>query len=254
MKKVVVSLALIIASALSHAQVLKNNFLNGCKEGQPIEKASYSDKKSPINKETWSGAFNAKSPYIGDSPIAGKELTYDGYKEQGLSIVLGGLPKEAKARPSMYGLESTKKYTTGTYYLSFLANFSQINSKQADFICMSNDYVNAGSLAFILACKSPQKDKIQFGVGIYKTREIIPQDYDLKTTHLIILKLDYDKKQASIFIDPQLKGKEPKPNAQVISEGSISAIKAIALKNSKNYSGNIGNFRFADSWKEIIKK
>lgn len=97
MKKVIVSLALIMTSALSNVQVLKNNFLSGCKKGQPIEKASYSDKKSPINKEK-----------------------------------------------------------------------------------------NAGTLTFILACKSPQKDKTQFGVGIYKTREISPQDYDLKTTHLII--------------------------------------------------------------------
>lgn len=254
MKKVVLTLALAIATTLCNAQVFRNNFLNGCKEGEPIEKAAYSTKKAPINKDIWSAAFYEKSPYIGESPIAGKELTYKGYNEKGLSIVWGGLPKEAKFRPSVYGLESGREYSTGTYYLSFLVNFSKFKAKgQTDFVATSIDHVNAISRGLIFAAN--QDNKIQFGIGLSKTRTAAPKTYDLNATHLIVLKLDYDQNQASIFINPPLKGKEPKADAQVTEEGVLkSGIKAISIKNRNNYSGNIGNFRFTDSWDKIIGK
>ena len=38
MRKVLLTLALVATASLSNAQVLRNNFLNGCKEGEPIEK------------------------------------------------------------------------------------------------------------------------------------------------------------------------------------------------------------------------
>lgn len=40
MKKVLLTLALVATASLSNAQVLRNNFLNGCTEGEPIEKAA----------------------------------------------------------------------------------------------------------------------------------------------------------------------------------------------------------------------
>ena len=77
MKKVLLTLALVATASLSNAQVFRNNFLNGCKEGEPIEKAAYTAKKAPLNKDVWSAVFNEKAPYIGESPVAGKELSYN---------------------------------------------------------------------------------------------------------------------------------------------------------------------------------
>ena len=114
MRKVLLTLALVATASLSNAQVLRNNFLNGCKEGEPIEKAAYTAKKAPLNKDVWSAVFNEKAPYIGESPVAGKELSYKGYNEKGLSIIWGGLPEDATFRPSIYGLESGRAYSTGT--------------------------------------------------------------------------------------------------------------------------------------------
>lgn len=252
MKKVLLTLVLAGIASVSNAQVLRHNFLNGCKEGEPIEKAAYTSKKAPINKDVWSGAFSEKEPYIGESPVAGKELTYKGYNEKGLSIILGGLPEEASFRPSIYGLESGRTYSTGTYYLSFLVNFSKFKAKgKIDFISTSTNHATGTSRGFVFA--SNQGNKLNFGVGLHKQRAATTKSYDMNTTHLIILKLDFNKNQASLFIDPELKGKEPKADAEVIEEGTLKAgIKGIMFKNRNNYTGNIGSFRFTDSWAGII--
>ena len=254
MKKVLLTLALVATASLSNAQVLRNNFLNGCKEGEPIEKAAYAAKKAPLNKDVWSAAFSEKEPYVGESPVAGKELSYKGYYEKGLSITLGGLPEEATFRPSIYGLESGRAYSTGTYYLSFLVNFSKFKAKgYTDFISTSANHATGTSRGFVFA--SNQGNKLKFGVGIQKQRGSATKTYDLNTTHLIVLKIDFAKNQASLFIDSELKDQEPTPDAVATEEGVLKAgIKGIMLKNRNNYAGNIGNFRFTDSWAGIIGK
>lgn len=254
MKKVLLALALVASASLSNAQVLRNNFLNGCNEGEPIEKAAYTAKKAPINKDVWSAAFSEKEPYIGESPVAGKELSYKGYNEKGLSITMGGLPEGANFRPSIYGLESGRTYSTGTYYLSFLVNFSKFKSKgNIDFISTITNHAVGVSRGFIFA--SNQGNKLKFGVGIHKQRAVTTTTYDLNATHLIVLKIDFDKGQASLFVDPELKDKEPAANAVATEEGALKAgIKGIMFKNRNNYAGNIGNFRFTDSWAGVIGK
>lgn len=253
-KKVVLTLALIITVSLSNAQILKNDFLKNCQKGEPIEKAAYTAKKSPINKDVWSATLPGEEPFKGSSPVAGEGLTYKGYNEKGPSIVWGGLPEDANFRPSIYGLESSKEYSTGTYYLSFLVNFSKFKVKnRADFIATSPDYVKGLSRGFVFGCT--KGNQMQFGVGLAKMRATAPKNYDLNTTHLIVLKIDYNTNQASLFIDPELKDKEPTADIEVKEEGALKgSIKAIMLKNRNNYTGNIGSFRFADSWTGIIGK
>lgn len=255
MKKALLTLALIATTALSDAQVLRNNFFNQCKEGESIEKAAYTSKKAPLNKDMWSAAFSEKEPYIGESPVAGKELSYKGYNEKGLSITMGGLPKESNFRPSIYGLESGKTYSTGTYYLSFLANFSKFKANKGitDFITTITNYTIGGRCGFVFAAN--KGDKLKFGVGIKKQRATTTATYDLNATHLIVLKIDFDKNQASLFVDPELKDKEPAADAVATEEGALkSGIKGIMFKNRNNYAGNIGNFRFTDSWAGVIGK
>ena len=127
MKKVMVSMALVVLALGSQAQVLKNDLLKGYKEGDRLEKAVYDDKRAPINVDTWCGAFTATSVEGVVSPTVGKALTYAGYNETGPSINFG-FPQGVKgSRVSVYSLvESGKVYSKGTYYLACLVNFAQV--------------------------------------------------------------------------------------------------------------------------------
>ena len=138
--------------------------------------------------------------------------------------------------------------------MSFLVNFSKFKAKgNMDFISTSTNHAAGTSRGFVFA--SNQGSKLKFGVGIHKQRASSPKTYDLNATHLIVLKIDFAQNQASLFVDPELKDKEPTPDAVATEEGALKAgIKGIMLKNRNNYAGNIGNFRFTDSWAGIIGK
>ena len=73
-----------------------------------------------------------------------------------------------------------------------------------------------------------------------------------QTTHLLILKVDYDKNEVSLFVDPELNQNEPKADAVVA--GEEGALKAGSFRNRSGFKGNIGNFRFARDWAGVIGK
>ena len=68
------------------------------------------------------------------------------------------------------------------------------------------------------------------------------------------MKVDYDKNEVSLFVDPELSQNEPKADAVVVGEeGALKAgLKAISLRNRSGFKGNIGNFRFAKNWEGVI--
>jgi len=89
-----------------------------------------------------------------------------------------------------------------------------------------------------------------------KERNEAPMVYDYNTTHLLVLKVDYDKNEVSLFVDPELNQNEPKADAVVAGEeGALKAgLKAISFRNRSGFKGNIGNFRFARDWAGVIGK
>ncbi len=65
--------------------------------------------------------------------------------------------------------------------------------------------------------------------------------YDYNTTHLLVLKVDYDKNEVSLFVDPELSQNEPKADAVVVGEeGALKAgLKAISFRNRSGFKGNV---------------
>ena len=243
MKKVFVSMALAVLALGSQAQVLKNDLLKGYKVGDTLEKTVYDDKRAPINVDTWCGAFTTTSVEGVVSPTVGKALTYDGYSEAGSSINFG-FPQGVKgSRVSVYSLvESGKVYSKGTYYLACLVNFAKVGSSNlADILAASASYVGGGNRGQVYLILEGN-DKIMV--------------YDYNTTHLLVLKVDYDKNEVSLFVDPDLNQNEPKADVVVAGEeGALKAgLKAISFRNRSGFKGNIGNFRFARDWAGAIGK
>jgi hypothetical protein len=80
--------------------------------------------------------------------------------------------------------------------------------------------------------------------------------YDYDKTHLLVLKLDYANQKVSLFVDPELSAEEP-AEASCIAEGDAEnvlkhAIRALSFRNRSGFIGNVGNFRWCNSWAGII--
>ena len=221
MKRSVLILSLAAFVLSSNAQVLKSNLLNGYKQGDKLEKATYNKADAPIKIDTWCEAFSSQTDKNAGSPITGQELSYEGYTEKGVSIKIGELPENVKgSRFSVYSISEKNDYCRGTLYLSFLANFSSVASSRLG--------VNAESF----------------------------KSHALNKTHLLVLKLDYKKNEVSLFVDPALTAEEPQPD--VVAKGDEDnnklkgGIRSISFRNRDDLTGNVGNFRFSSSWAGVI--
>ncbi|MBS6096780.1 MAG: hypothetical protein KIC50_24750, partial [Enterocloster bolteae] len=149
-----------------------------------------------------------------------------------------------------------KEYRKGTYYLAFLANFSKLGgSNFADFVALDINYTGGANRGKVFVAREG-KDKIKFGVSVRNMRTEGTETYDYDKTHLLILKVDYDKNQASLFVNPELSKKEPK--ATLVADGEENdlknGLKGITFRYRRGYKGRVGNFRFADNWATAIGK
>ena len=69
MKRSVLILSLAAFVLSSNAQVLKSNLLNGYKQGDKLEKATYNKADAPIKIDTWCEAFSSQTDKNAGSPI-----------------------------------------------------------------------------------------------------------------------------------------------------------------------------------------
>lgn len=253
--------ALIIAAAAftlaGQAQILKNNFMNGYKTGDKLEKSVYTDKKAPIVQDSWCGAFSA-NPGNTESPKVGAELSYPGYNEKGASILFGGFPEGTRsARFSVYSMTSGREYGKGTLYLSFLVNFSKLGARgAADFLGLSAAYVGGGNRANVFVAPEGS-DKIRFSTSLLRLKsQPSTEAYDMKKTHLLVLKLDFTGQKVSLFVDPKLGTEEPTDAACTVTGDAENALKhairSVSFRNRSGYVGQIGNFRWCNSWAGVI--
>lgn len=254
MKKVMMAIAMATMVLSGSAQVLKSNLMNGYKEGDTLEKSVYGSKGEPINKDTWCGGFTNNPNADLKSPLVGAELSYPGYAESGASIKFG-FPEELKgSRVSVYSLDAGKRFSKGTLYLSFLVNFSKLGGNGfADFLALSPSYESVGNRGTVYVGREG-RDKIRFGVGLIKQRTEGAIAYDYDKTHLVVLKIDYSRNEASLFVNPELNGEEPAADTTVSGGEDIlkHAIRSISFRNRSGYQGNIGNFRLSNSWAGVI--
>lgn len=257
MKRVALLITAAAFTLCGQAQILKQNFMNGYKAGDKLEKSVYTDKKAPIVQDSWCGAFSANSGKT-ESPKTGAELTYPGYNEKGVSIEMGGFPEGQRgARYSVYSMTSGREYGKGTLYLSCLVNFSKLGARgAADFLGVSPSYVGGGNRANVFVAPEGS-DKVRFSTSLIKLRsQPSAQTYDLNKTHLLVLKLDFANQKVSLFIDPKLDASEPAEAACTVTGDTENALKhairSVSFRNRSGYAGQIGNFRWCDSWAGVI--
>lgn len=255
MKKRILTIALAAFALGCNAQI-KSNLLEGYKTGDALEKSTYTAPDATAQEGIWCGGFTTSPKAEGTvSPIIGAELTYPGYHEAGPSITLGFENGIKGTRTSVYTLTASGKvYRKESYYLAFLVNFPTLGNKSPyEIVALNANHVGSSTRGELFANRT-EDGKLAFTLGLGKTRIAATQTYDFKQTHLIVLKIDYAQNQVALFIDPSLQSKEPQPNAIVKGDNSVfkAGIKAISVRNNHSFKGNVGNFRFTNSWTDII--
>lgn len=258
MKKIFLPIVFAAFAIAGQAQVLKNGILNGYKAGEVLEKAVYTEGCAP-NIEVWSAAFTRNAQANVTSPLTGEPLTYSGYPESGPSIVWGsGFAEGARGRRnSVYTMTEGREFRSAkTLYLSFLINFSQVSAKDMYEFASLNARSEGGGNRGTLYVMRDGTDKIRFGVDLLGEVARDTKSYDLNSTHLVVLKLDYNKQSASLFVNPVLGGAEPEANAVATpgTDNSLKhAIRAFSIRNWNGYKGNVGNFRLSKSWSAVAE-
>lgn len=256
MKKTILTLTLATFALASSAQIIKNNLLEGYKKGDVLEKSTYTEPDAMAQENIWCGGFTTSPKAEGTvSPVIGTELTYPGYHESGPSIALGFENGIKGTRTSIYTLTASGKvYRKGSYYLAFLVNFPTLGNKSPyDIVAMNANHVGNSTRGQLFANRT-EEGHLSFTIGLGKTKVAVPQTFDFKKTHLIVMKVDYTKNQVALFVDPPLKNEEPTPDAVVNGDSNAfkAGIKAISVRNNHSFRGNTGNFRFVKSWSDII--
>lgn len=260
MKRISLICATFALALSASAQVVKTDFLKGYKAGDKLEKQTYESATAPIITDQWCAAFDTRHTPDMPSPTVTEGLTYPGYPKEKLAIDLTAFPKEVKgANISVYSLTDNRgTYRSGSYYLAFLGNIKAAPGGLGEFLSFDISYVgNVGRGKLFLKRTEDRKQFVASCAARRVPEGMETKAFDYNKTHLFVLKMDFDKKEMSLFIDPDMSGAEPKADLVVPqgTEGEIkNAIRGIKIRHSRNIRGTVGGFRFANTWKDAIGK
>lgn len=254
MKKVLLFLFVMLAAGID-AQVLKTDFMKGYKPGDKLEKSIYHAKNAPVKLNTWCGVFDTKRSAELTGPSVSSGLVYDGYPEKGNSINLE-FPKGIKGiSGSVYALTEGKEFRKGIYYLTFLMDIKRTTRNMAELVGLCSGYTGNASMVRVYV-KQTEDKKMVLGLGLRKDM-LESKSIELNKTHLVVVKVDFTKKNVSLFVDPKISGNEPAPDV-VVSEteqNKLSGlIRGVYLRYRSGRVGLVGSFRFADSWSAAVGK
>ena len=254
MKKIFITLVVAAMATGTQAQLCKSGLLNGYKEGEKLEKTTYSAKDDTPTMDNWAGAFASKPSDV-ESPVVGKALSYPGYPEGGLSIQLGTPDGVKGNRFSVYPIDDKKAYAKGVLYLACVVEMEKVASNSPiDLLGLSASAVSASNRSAIKVAKVGN-DGIKFGTNLMKVPAETEMVYDYDKPHLAVLKLDYNNQTASLFIDPNPAEEPATPDA--VAQGDDEnvlkhAIRSISLRNRNGHKGNVGNIRLARTWNDLF--
>ena len=253
MKKILLFVIMVVMTFTIDAQLLRNDFLKGYKLGDKLEKGVYTGNRDKPRFNTWYGAYNPEIDPSIEGPYVGDSLVYEGYKERGPSIDMDG--EGQMNRVSVYSLtKDDKEFAEGTFYLAFLVNFKGLgSSKFYDFVGFDVNPLSRASRGRVLVAREG-RDKIKFGVAVRSEYTAGTNTYDYDKTQLLVLKIDYDRQQVSLYVNPDLnKGELRTELIANAKEGELeNGLKSIYYRYRKNYLGNMGNFRFSTNWNAAI--
>ena len=248
---------------VAHAQLVKNDFMEGINIGESIEKVVYDNKKSPIQSNSWHlSAFHAKID--GASPVAVAPLEYPGYIESGKSnaFELKRLSEHNGSRHTGYSLTNKNTYSSGIYYLTFMMNVSPSTlsgDNNVRGVIMFNGTHTSDFKRVVCYVKRIGKDKVVFGLsekdGDNEAVVFTDKTYDLEKTNLLVLKYNIDENKASLFVNPKMAKKEPKADVSIdvtIPFFKEYGIRAITVRQRSHHSEKIGGLRFAKDWTSAI--
>ena len=257
MKKMIM-VAMLMASSVLNAQVIKQNLLNGYAEGDILEKGAYTSKEDAPQEGVWMGAFTSKEESAAlPSPTITASVEYAGYPEKGAAIQLGFANGEKGSRHSCCALGENKK--KGVYYLSAVVRMDKVgNTGDSELFGLTPARTGgAGKVRAMIVRDEEDKKVMRWGVSLGKKTVMSPQPFAVGETVLVVLKVDYTKNSVSLFVNPDLSAAEPEALVSVNSdeENMLSKwpIRTLTLRNRNAYKGAIGGFRLSNSWEAIGK-
>lgn len=257
MKKIILTIATLAVTLGANAQVLKNNLLEGYKEGDSLEKSVIQAKDEVPTLDAWAGAFTAKPTEV-PSPVIGKALSYPGYPEGGLSVVLGTPAGVKGNRFSVYPIDTKKAFYKGVFYLACVIEMEKIGASSAvDILGLSASATGASNRSAIKVTREGANN-LKFATHLLKSQAETSMGYDYDKPHLVVLKLDYDNQTASLYVDPKSGEGEPSQADCVAHGDDVNVLKhpirSITLRNRGGNDGKVGNIRFARTWDDLFTK
>lgn len=267
MKRIFTIILSSVLVSVAHAQLLRNDFMEGIAIGSPIEKSEYTvENNKQIQRNQWNRGFRA-SDLKGSSPVATAALSYAGYPESGRTCAIKLEQPEAGSRLTCYSLFAGKnsQNSTGSLYLAFLINVGKVTANNGVGVIMLDGSHSANFQKTTLYVKKLKaKNTFTFGIGqsdssdFTKSNPVFSDEtFHTGTTYLLVLKHDCDTDRFSLTVNPALTPEEPEPLLAGTHQGSSSSLsekglRAITVRQRTNYTAQIGGLRLAKTWKEAI--
>lgn len=255
MKKMIMA-AMLMASSVLNAQVVKQDLLNGYAEGDVLEKGAYTSKDDAPIEGVWMGAFTSKEESAAlPSPTITAGVEYTGYPEKGVAIQLGFSNGEKGSRHSCYALGDNKK--KGVYYLSAVVRMDKVgNTGDSELFGLTPSRTGgAGKVRAMIVRDEENKKVMHWGASLGKNVVMSPKAFAVGETVLVVLKVDYTNSRVSLFVNPDLSAAEPEALVSVNSdeENMLSKwpIRTLTLRNRNAYQGAVGSFRLTNSWEGV---
>ena len=252
-KALVLSILMMIISFDLWAQLAKGDFMAGSVVGQTFETLAFGSSSEGPVCEKWISYWMDPPSKNAIPPIAGEPLSWTGYGERGNSIVLGsGFPNDVKGRRGISHV-FTRPVSSGVLYLSFVIKPELIaNRKYWPQVGFCTNMKGSGPHCCV--CFFPQSgDGLTYNIGVRLVGALMIVDtiYSVGQKHLIVMKYNLDKRNVSVFVDPDLTKPEPLPDETV--HYGVTAEKAcgITVRDVSDVAGLVGNFRVARAWEDI---
>lgn len=180
-------------------------------------------------------------------------LTYPGYNsDPGSSRIFLNYNNNNTALSASFSTIST-----GMVYCSFLVNLNSVLELSTTTSATTNYFFYFGGLslyrAYLFIRKSGDNSyRIGIGNKFSSTPEYVPVDLAVNATNLIVAGYSFSggTESASLWINPDLSGPEPAPDATVTLQAIGSVSKIILHQQTLTGDMYIDAIRVADSWSQ----
>jgi hypothetical protein len=231
--------------------------------GSSLENGEYlgstQDGTTPLLANQWNRGGKNTEWNGASAVIENSTLSYSSYVDNnaGKAIILN--PEIGGTRATIYSLTSESIYKDDTFYLSALVNFSGATSSGDQFLSLDGNYTANQQRSRVCVKSSSNKGYFNIGLGWNSTATTWSDDLKYGTTYMIVMKVTLSAsgtESASIFINPEIGGKESGETAistVTSSSADLKKIKGIYIRQRPGLSGIVAGLRFSNRWADIVK-